>query len=70
MHDFRTRQLQQLRRRVLVATFSFRVHADASSIQTVATRQQTRMAARAGVDVVRALLAANQMNMDAWYNNP
>jgi DNA uptake protein ComE-like DNA-binding protein len=55
---------------LLVAVFAFRVNADLASTQAIAFRLQTRLAAEAGVDRVRLLLAESRLDMDRWYNNP
>lgn len=55
---------------VLVAMFSFRVNADLASMQAVALRLQTRLAAEAGVDRVKMMLREDRFDMDRWYNNP
>jgi len=55
---------------LLAAMFSFRVHADLSSTQVNASRLQTRLAAEAGVDRAKMLLAASPFDPSQWYDNP
>jgi type II secretory pathway component PulK len=55
---------------LFVATFSFRIHADVSSSRAVVDRMQTRLAAEAGVERVKLMLAVERTNVGAWYNNP
>jgi type II secretory pathway component PulK len=55
---------------VLVAGYSFSVHADLSALQANTFRMQTRMAAEAGVQKVILMLRASRFDMDVWYNNP
>ncbi len=55
---------------VFVATFAFRVNADLASTQAVAMRIQTRLAAEAGIEIVKLLLAQDRLDVDRWYNNP
>ncbi len=55
---------------VLVAGYSFNVHADLSALQATTFRMQTRMAAEAGIQKVILMLRASRFDMDVWYNNP
>ncbi len=55
---------------LLVAMFSFRVHADLSSTQANVFRVQTRLAAEAGIDRVRQLLRIARFDTPTWYHNP
>lgn len=52
------------------AMFSFRVHSDVASVQAVANRLQTRLAAEAGVEVVKSLLRVSKDDRSVWYHNP
>lgn len=52
------------------AMFSFRVHSDVASVQAVANRLQTRLAAEAGVERVKMLLRESRFDRTVWYNNP
>ena len=55
---------------LLGAMFSLRVNADLASMQVVAERLQTRLAAEAGIQRVKLLLAEARFDMDQWYHNP
>ena len=55
---------------LLVAMFSFRVHADVAATKAIAQRLQTRLAAEAGIERVKLLLRDSRFDTDAWYNNP
>ena len=55
---------------LLVAMFSFRVNADLASVQAVAYRFQTRLAAEAAIERVKLLLQDARFDMDRWYHNP
>jgi len=55
---------------VLIATFSFRVHANVSSAQAEVDRLQTRLAAEAGVETVKLMLRTARLDVNRWYNNP
>lgn len=55
---------------LLAAMYSFRVHADASALQSVSARMQTRLAAEAGIDRVKLLLRTARYDMGQWYHNP
>ncbi len=55
---------------LLGAMFSFRVHADVASVQAVANRFQTTLAAQAGVEAVKLLLRTARFDRTQWYHNP
>lgn len=55
---------------IMVAGYSFRVHADLSALQAGTNRMQTRMAAEAGIEKVKLMLRLHRFDMDVWYNNP
>jgi len=55
---------------LLTAMFSFRINADLSSTQVLATQLQTRLAAEAGVERVKLLLRSDRGDMSQWYDNP
>lgn len=52
------------------AMFSFRVHSDVATVQAVANRLQTRLAAEAGVERMKMLLRESRFDRSVWYNNP
>lgn len=52
------------------AMFSFRVHADVASVEAVATKLQTRLAAEAGIERVKMLLRESRDDRSVWYQNP
>lgn len=52
------------------AMFSFRVHSDVATVQAVANRLQSRLAAEAGVERVKMLLRQSRFDRTVWYNNP
>ena len=54
---------------LLGAVFAFRVNADLSSTQVVASRMQTRLAAEAGVEWVKLMLRAGRFDQSLWYHN-
>lgn len=55
---------------LLAAGFSFRVHADAAANQASIHRAQTRLAAEAGVEWVKVMLAYSRLDTARWYHNP
>ena len=55
---------------LLGAMFAFRVNADLAGVNAVRQRQQTRLAAEAGVERVKLLLRRDRKNRDRWYHNP
>jgi len=55
---------------LLVGGFAFRVHADRSSINAVALRLHTRLAAEAGIEKVLLGLRTLRADVSAWYDNP
>jgi type II secretory pathway component PulK len=52
------------------AMFSFRIHADVSQVQSIASRLQTRLAAEAGIDAMKILLGSARFDRTQWYHNP
>ena len=55
---------------LLAAGFSFRVHADAAAMQASVHRVQTRLAAEAGIEWVKVMLAFSRLDTARWYHNP
>ncbi|MEK6674824.1 MAG: hypothetical protein AABZ47_04120 [Planctomycetota bacterium] len=55
---------------LLSAMFMMRVGADMASTRVAALRQQTRLAAEAGVERVKQMLRTGRMDVARWYNNP
>ncbi len=55
---------------LLGARFAFRVNADLASMQAVAYRLQTRLAAEAGIEMVKGLLRQSRFDVNRWYQNP
>lgn len=54
---------------MMAASGSFFVHADMSATRSAARRQQTRLAAEAGLEKVKLFLRDNRLDMAAWYDN-
>ncbi len=55
---------------VMASSFAFHTSARLSATRAVAARLQTRLAAEAGLEKVKLLLANQRINMDVWYHNP
>lgn len=55
---------------VLAASFAFHTNARVSANRAVRSRLQTRLAAEAGLEKVKLLLAVGRMDVNAWYHNP
>lgn len=54
---------------VLGTSFSYLMNADLDSVAALMNRQQSRMAAEAGLDRAILLLRTDRLDMDKWYNN-
>lgn len=55
---------------LFAAQFAFRVNADLASTRAVHYRMQTRLAAEAGVEVVKLVLRDARLDMGRWWHNP
>ena len=55
---------------LLIGTFSFHMHSEVMRAEAVTAHLQTRLAAEAGVEYAKLLLATDRLNVARWYDNP
>ena len=55
---------------LMVAGFAFRINADLATTRAMEYRLQTRLAAEAGIEKVKLMLALDRNDTDLWWDNP